>query len=353
MGPTGSNVGVATFPGQYFVMIPPIGSAYRHPDACPGAYPRMTLTELKYVVAVADERHFGRAAQRCFVSQPSLSAAIKNLEDELGVTIFERGKGEVLVTPVGAEVVAQARRALGEAARVKTVAAQGRNPLDGPLRLGVIHTVAPYLLPDLVAALARSAPRMPLDIEENLTANLDGMLKGGLIDAAIVALPYGEPGLTVLPLYSEDFRVIVPAKHRWARRHAIRAEELASENLLLLNVGHCFRDQVLDACREFTRPAGQGKQGNSLETIRNMVTSGMGISVLPATAHTPKYATPLVRAIDFAPPAPSRRIVLAWRDAFPRRAALAVIAAAIPKLGLPIDAERATDPARDAMTTSA
>jgi DNA-binding transcriptional LysR family regulator len=122
---------------------------------------------------------------------------------------------------------------------------------------------------------------MPLDIEENLTANLDGMLKAGLIDAAIVALPYGEPGLTVLPLYSEDFRVIVPAKHRWARRHAIRAEELAGENLLLLNAGHCFRDQVLDACREFTRPTGQGKQGNSLETIRNMVTSGMGISVLP------------------------------------------------------------------------
>src|SRR5436190_7074625 len=201
----------------------------------------MTHTELKYIVAVATERHFGRAAERCFVSQPSLSAAIKNLEDELGVLIFERGKGEVLVTPVGAEVVAQARRALAEATRVKTVAAQGRNPLEGPLRLGVIHTVAPYLLPDLVAALARSAPRMPLDIEENLTANLDGMLKTGLIDAAIVALPYGEPGLTVLPLYGEDFRVIVPAKHRWARRHTIRADELASENLLLLNVGHCFR----------------------------------------------------------------------------------------------------------------
>ena len=139
----------------------------------------MTLTELRYVVAVATERHFGRAAERCFVSQPSLSAAVKNLEDELGVPIFERGKGEVLVTPIGAEVVAQARRALDEAARVKSVAAQGKNPLDGPLRLGVIHTVAPYLLPELVPALARSAPRMPLDIEENLTANLDTMLRGG------------------------------------------------------------------------------------------------------------------------------------------------------------------------------
>lgn len=298
----------------------------------------MTLTELRYVVAVADERHFGRAALRCFVSQPSLSAAVKNLEEELGVQIFERGKGEVLLTPVGGEIVAQARRTLDEAARVTMVATQGRNPLEGPLRLGVIHTVAPYLLPDLVAALAKAAPRMPLDIEENLTANLDAMLKAGLIDAAIVALPYGEPGVTVLPLYSEDFRVIVPARHRWARRHAIRADELAAENLLLLNVGHCFRDQVLDACREFARPANHGKQGNSLETIRNMVTSGMGVSVLPATALTPKYATPLVKAIDFAPPAPSRRVVLAWRDAFPRRAALDVIAGAIPRLGLPIEA---------------
>jgi LysR family hydrogen peroxide-inducible transcriptional activator len=297
----------------------------------------MTLTELKYVVAVATERHFGRAAERCFVSQPSLSAAVKNLEDELGVLIFERGKGEVLITPVGAEVVAQARRALEEAARVKVVAAQSRHPLDGPLRLGVIHTVAPYLLPELVTALARQAPRMPLDIEENLTANLDGMLRAGAIDAAVVALPYAAPGIVATPLYSENFRVIVPAKHPWARRRAIRPDELAAENLLLLNVGHCFRDQVLDACREFARPPGEGKQGNSLETIRNMVTSGLGISVLPATALTPKYATPLVRAIDFAAPAPSRRIVLASRDGFPRRAALAVIAATVRTLALPID----------------
>ena len=297
----------------------------------------MTLTEFKYIVAVAAERHFGRAAERCFVSQPSLSAAVKNLEDELGVQIFERGKGEVLVTPIGEEIVAQARRALDEATRVKAVAAQGKNPLEGPLKLGVIHTVAPYLLPELVAALARSAPKMPLDIEENMTANLDAMLKAGAIDAAIVALPYEAHGLTVLPLYSEAFRVIVPARHRWARRRTIRAEELPAENLLLLSVGHCFRDQVEDACHEFARSPSQGKQGNSLETIRNMVTSGMGVSVLPATALTAKYATLLLKAIDFAPPAPSRRIVLAWRDGFPRQAALAAVAAAIPKLGLPLE----------------
>ena len=297
----------------------------------------MTLTELRYVVAVATERHFGRAAERCFVSQPSLSAAVKNLEEELGVPIFERGHGEVLVTPIGAEVVAQAQRALDEAARVKSIAAQGKNPLAGPLRLGVIHTVAPYLLPELVPALARSAPRMPLDIEENLTANLDMMLRAGAIDAAIVALPYEAPGIAVTALYSEDFRVIVPAKHPWARRRKVGPDELATQPLLLLNVGHCFRDQVLDACHEFTRPPAAGKEGNSLETIRNMVASGMGISVLPATALTPKYAMPLVKAIDFEPPPPSRRIVLASRSAFPRQAALAALAAAIPKLALPIE----------------
>lgn len=297
----------------------------------------MTLTELRYVVAVAAERHFGRAAERCFVSQPSLSAAVKNLEDELGVQIFERGKGEVLVTPIGEEVIGQAKRALDEAARVKAVALAGKNPLRGPLKLGIIHTVAPYLLPELVAALNRSAPHMPLDIEENLTANLDAMLRSGAIDAAIVALPYEASGIDVIELYSEKFRVIVPAKHRWARRRTIRPDELAEENLLLLNVGHCFRDQVLDACHEFVRPPTQGKEGNSLETIRNMVTSGMGISVLPATALTPKYSLPLVKAIDFTTPVPSRRIVLASREGFPRAAALVAIAAVIPRLALPIE----------------
>jgi LysR family hydrogen peroxide-inducible transcriptional activator len=297
----------------------------------------VTLTELRYVVAVAAERLVGRAADRCFVSQPSLSAAVKNLEDELGVLIFERGKGEVLVTPIGEEIVAQARRALEEAERVKAVARHGRNPLVGPLRVGVIHRVAPYLLPDLVAALAAAAPRMPLDIEENLTANLDEMLKSGLIDAAIVALPYGGAGIDVVPLYTEAFRVIVPRKHPWARRKSVHPDELAEENLLLLNVGHCFRDQVLDACREFARAPSPGKQGNSLETIRNMVMSGMGISVLPATALTPKYANPLARAIDFAPPPPTRRLVIAARSGFPRAAAIRAMVDAVSRLDLPIE----------------
>lgn len=296
----------------------------------------MTLTELRYIVAVADERHFGRAAQRCFVSQPSLSASVKHLEEELGVRLFERGKGDVLLTRVGEEVVAQARRVLAEAERVKTVARQGSNPLLGPLRLGIIHTIAPYLLPELVIALRQAAPQMPLDIEENMTANLDQMLHAGLLDAAILALPYEASNMMVIPLYEEAFQVIVPAGHPWSRRKSVRPDELASENLLLLNVGHCFRDQVLDVCHEFVRPPTPGKAGNSLETIRNMVTSGMGISVLPATALTPKYATPLVRAIPFAPPEPTRRVVLVARSGFPRMPALDTIRRVIPRLPLPI-----------------
>jgi LysR family hydrogen peroxide-inducible transcriptional activator len=296
----------------------------------------MTLTELKYIIAVAAERHFGRAAQRCFVSQPSLSAAVKKLEDELGVLIFERGKHEILVTAIGAEVIAQARRAVEEAERIKAVARQGKNPLAGTFRLGVIHTIAPYLLPDLVVELRKLAPQMPLDIEENLTANLDQMLKGGLIDAAILALPYEAAGVEITPLYDEEFRVIVPAKHAWARRRTVATDELAAENLLLLSIGHCFRDQVLGACHEFARAPASGKQGNSLETIRNMVASGMGVSVLPASALTPKYSNPLVRALDFAAPRPSRRVVLACRQGFPRRTAIETIARAIARVDLPI-----------------
>ena len=296
----------------------------------------MTLTELKYVVAVAAERHFGRAAERCFVSQPSLSAAVKNLEEELGVQIFERGKGDVLVTPIGEEVVAQARRTLEEADRVKAVAKHGRDPLDGPLRLGVIHTVAPYLLPDLVGALRRGAPGMPLDVEENTTATLDRMLKAGELDAVILALPYDGPGIETVPLYEEVFRVVAPAKHALARKKTVAVEELDAGELLLLPMGHCFRDQVLDACHEFSRPPEAGRQGNSLETLRSMVASGLGVTVLPATALTPRHANRLVRTIEFSPPRPVRRIALASRRGFHRPAALEKLVAAIRGLDLPV-----------------
>jgi LysR family hydrogen peroxide-inducible transcriptional activator len=211
----------------------------------------MTLTELKYLIAVADEQHFGRAAERSFVSQPSLSAAIKNVEQELGVRVFERSKRGVKLTDVGVEIVAQARRTLDEAARIKTVAKQGKGRYR--LRLGVIHTIAPYLLPQLVAALRKLAPEMSLDIEENMTANLDRLLKTGELDAAILALPYEAPGIEVEPLYDEEFQVVVPQRHPLAQRRRIPVGELDGGELLLLPVGHCLRDQVLGACTEFSQ----------------------------------------------------------------------------------------------------
>ena len=297
----------------------------------------MTLTELTYLIAVAEERHFGRAAERSHVSQPSLSAAIKNIEDELGVRVFERGKRGVAVTEVGSEIVAQARRALEEAARIKTVAKRGKNQLRGVLKLGVIHTIAPYLLPQLVAALRKLAPEMPLDIEENITANLDRLLKAGEIDVAILALPYEAPGIAVEPLYDEEFQVVVPAQHALSTRRTVPVEELDGGELLLLPVGHCLRDQVLGACTEFSRPPPPGRLGNSLETLRSMVASGLGISVLPATALVDRYRSPLVKAIRFAEPRPLRRIALVWRRAFARPAAVRKIVEAIRGLDLPVE----------------
>lgn len=296
----------------------------------------MTLTELKYIVAVAETRHFGQAAERCFVSQPSLSASVKNLEEELGVQLFERGKRGVFLTEAGEQIIAQARRALEEADRVKVVARQGRDPLKGVLRLGIIHTIAPYLLPDLVASLRRLAPEMPLDVEENTTANLDRMLRAGEVDAVILALPYDVPGVETVPLYEESFQVVAPARHPLARRKSVAANELDAGELLLLPVGHCFRDQILDACHEFSRPPEPGRQGNSLETLRSMVASGLGVTVLPATALTSRHANPLVKAVDFADPSPTRRIALASRRGFHRAAALEKLVAAIRGLDLPV-----------------
>ena len=296
----------------------------------------MTLTELKYVVAVAEARHFGHAAERCFVSQPSLSASVKNLEEELGVTLFERGKRGVFLTEAGERIVAQARRTLEEAERVKAVARQGRDPLKGVLRLGIIHTIAPYLLPQLVAALRRSAPEMPLDVEENTTANLDRMLKAGELEAVILALPYAGPGIEAVPLYEEKFRFVAPAKHALARRKSVAVEELDAGELLLLPVGHCFRDQVLDACNEFSRPPEAGRQGNSLETLRSMVASGLGVSVLPATALTARHFSPLVKSVEFAAPCPVRRVALASRSGFHRPAALKKLVDAVRGLDLPV-----------------
>lgn len=289
----------------------------------------MTFNELRYIVAVAQEKNFGRAAVKCSVSQPALSVAIQKLEEELRAPLFERGKSEVTVTVLGERIVEQAQRVLEEALRIREIAQSGRNQLVGVLRLGVIYTVAPYLLPDLIPALLERAPQMPLDIEENVTESLEVSLKTGRIDAAIVALPFAPPGVITTFLYEEPFQVVVPLGHKWAKRKSVQPAELADEHTILLSVGHCFRDQVLDSCPELNRADARVTRTNSLETVRNMVASGLGISVLPRDALTPKYHSRLVVPVPFAKPAPTRRVALAARKSFPRPEAIAAIRDAV------------------------
>ena len=305
----------------------------------------MTLTELKYIVAVARAKHFGHAAEACFVAQPTLSVAIKKLEDELGVTLFERGGSEVSVTPLGAQIVAQAERVLEQTAAIKELAKQNKDPLAGPLRLGVIYTIGPYLLPPLVKRLIDTVPQMPLVLQENYTHKLLELLRQGELDAAIVALPLPEHGMAMQTLYDEPFVVAMPRSHPWAKRKEIPADDLKLETMLLLGAGHCFRDQVLEVCPEMARysaPAmGHGGmqrtfEGSSLETIRHMVASGIGLTVLPrASVADMQDPNGLLTYVPFAAPAPSRRVVILWRKSFTRRAAIDAVAQAVGECRLP------------------
>ncbi len=282
----------------------------------------MTLTELRYIVALAREGNFSRAAEYCSVSQPTLSVAIARLEDELGVQLFERGKGFVSPSNVGKLVVEQAQHALGEAEKVRQIAMAGRNQLEGPLRLGVIHTVCPYLLPQLIVALRSVAPAMPLAIEENMTATLADMLRENALDVVIIALPFDIPGVLTRPLYDESFKVIVPRGHAWETREFIDTEEVAGDEILLLKAGNCFRDQVLGACPQVSSPETDVRLGHSIGTIRCMVASGLGVSILPDGALRHPYSNDLISLIPFRPPEPSRRIALAWRNGFVRPKAI-------------------------------
>jgi len=288
----------------------------------------MTLIELKFVVAVAQERNFRRAADKCFVTQPALSLGIKKLEEELGVMIFERSRTEVSLTEIGAKIVEQANTVLEQASNLKEMAKLGTNQLDGLFKLGMIHSVGPYLLPEIIPILRKTAPNMPLEIEETLTANLEAQLRNGIIDAAIIALPFDVPGVQTKALYDEDFAVVVPIDHRWVNRKNIEPDELSEEKVLLLNSGHCFSNQVTQACPELSRK-GEILQGNSLETIRNMVASNLGITVLPCSATADRYNSPLIKVIPFTKPTPTRRIAIAWRKSFVRIEAVEKIAESI------------------------
>jgi LysR family transcriptional regulator, hydrogen peroxide-inducible genes activator len=291
----------------------------------------MTLNELKYIVAVARERHFGRAAETCFVSQPTLSVAVKKLEEELGISLFERRKGEVSITPIGELVVNQAQRVLEEASAVRQLALQGQGQLTTPLRLGAIYTIGPYLLPHLIPRVADAAPQMSLIVEENYTAVLTERLRRGDLDAIILSLPFDEPGIATLPLYEEPFVLLLPAAHPLTQNAEVTVEELRREDVLLLGAGHCFRDQVLEVCPDCIakRSDGQPRQmfeGSSLETIRYMVASGLGVTVLPCSAAgAERFSQRLLEVRHFAGNTPSRVVALAWRKSFPRPEAIEVL----------------------------
>ncbi|MBI5108380.1 MAG: hydrogen peroxide-inducible genes activator [Rhodocyclales bacterium] len=297
----------------------------------------MTLTELRYILALSRERHFGRAADKCNVAQPTLSVAVKKLEDELGVALFERSAGEVRVTPIGADVVAQAERTLAEASRVAEIAAAGKDPLAGPLRLGVIYTIGPWLLPALVPRVKALAPQMPLYIAEGYTENLLERLKASELDVLVLALPIEEPGLVAQPVYEEAFRTLVPAAHPWAKLKTLNPAQLLDEPLLMLGSGNCFRDQVLDLCTRASQgESPQVLEGSSLETIRHMVSSGVGVTVMPSSSvDSIPEDDPLLRVKHFTKPSPMRRVGLVWRSSFPRHKAIDVMRQAVLDCRLP------------------
>lgn len=295
----------------------------------------MKLSSLRYLVAFADEGSFSKAAERCHVSQPTMSVAIKNLEDELGVVLIERHKGHVTLTELGWQVVGQARKTLDEAKRIQQVAQLGKDPLAGTFRLGVIHTIGPYLLPELIGAMREVAPETHLFIEESMTALLADYLKYGTVDAAIIALPFDIPGIQVQALYDEPFQMVVPKGHALAERKKIASSEVRGDDVLVLKAGNCFREQVLDACPDISHADASTHEGHSIETVRCMVASGYGISVLPAGALGGLYQSDMVHAIPFEEPAPSRRVALAWRRGFTRPQAIKAIIAAVRRIDNP------------------
>ncbi|HEX2583684.1 MAG TPA: LysR substrate-binding domain-containing protein [Steroidobacteraceae bacterium] len=295
----------------------------------------MTLTELRYIVALAEEQHFGRAAERCHVSQPTLSIAIKRLEDELAVVLFERGKQGVLVTPLGKQIVLMAGKMLDQAAQIKDVANSDKEQLQGPLALGTLPTIGPYLLPQFIPLLQEMAPGLTLYVEEDHQASLAAKLREGELDAILITAPFNEPDIVVQPLFDEPFVLLLPAHHPLVHKDSITATDLNAGEVLLLREGHSFRDQVTEAFPHLRAVAGDQAtprfiQGSTLETLRHMVASGLGITILPQTAtETSQYSSKQLTTRPFAAPVPKRTLCLAWRVSFPRHKSIDMLRKAI------------------------
>jgi LysR family transcriptional regulator, hydrogen peroxide-inducible genes activator len=290
----------------------------------------MNLRDLRYLVALADERHFGKAAERCFVSQPTLSAQVRKLEEYLGVPLVERQPKRVALTPTGEKVVRRARTLLQEADAIVDLARTDRDPLAGALKLALIPTVGPYLLPHVVGRLRKELPRLKLMLYEYQTEPLLQKLRAGDIDLGIVALPVVFDGLEAAELYDEPFMLAVPAAHALADVERVKLDDLRGETLLLLEDGHCLRDQALEVCSRIRVNEAQDYRATSLETLRQMVAAGHGVTLLPElAAETPVGTARGLRIKPFARPAPSRTLGAVWRKSTTRGPAIEAIVAAV------------------------
>jgi LysR family hydrogen peroxide-inducible transcriptional activator len=292
----------------------------------------MTLSEFRYIVAVAQELHFGRAAKKCFVSQPTLSVAVKKIEEELGVTLFERHQHEVSITPIGQIIISQAEVVLNETKTLKELANQNKDGLSGELKLGVIYTVGPYLLPKLIPVINRQVADLILIIEEDYTENLFNKLKAGEIDVAILANPFDHPGIVTEVLYQEPFMVALPSNHPLTKKKKLKADDLLDDTMLLLKAGNCFRDQVVKVCPSCISPVGNNThiqktlQSSSIETIRQMVAAGAGITILPSSSiNAQSGLNGLLEYRPFTNPSPYREIIIAYRKSFPGIKAIELI----------------------------
>ncbi|MBL1141433.1 MAG: LysR family transcriptional regulator [Proteobacteria bacterium] len=292
----------------------------------------MTLSEFRYIVAVAKELHFGRAAERCFVSQPTLSVAVKKIEEELGVALFERHQHEISVTPIGEAIIKQAELILNETNNLKEIAKQNKDELKGELKLGVIYTIGPYLLPRLIPVVSKQAPELTLIIEEDFTHNLSVKLKSGEIDIAILSNPFEESGISTEILYKEAFQVALPKEHPLTKKKKLKADDLLNDTMLLLKAGNCFRDQIVELCPSCINPLGEDKniqktlESSSIETIRQMVAAGVGITILPSLSiEAQPGLNSLLEYRPFSNPVPYREVIIAYRKSFPRKKAIELV----------------------------
>lgn len=296
----------------------------------------MTLTELRYIAILANVQHFGRAAEQCFVSQPTLSIAVKKIEAELGVEIFERSKNLVYLTPIGKKIVEQSLKVLDEASTIKDIASTGKDQLNVPLSLGAIFTIGPYLLPSFLSSLKKIAPDMPLIIEEGYTNSLKKRLLNGEVDVIIVARPFEEPDVVVQPLFDEPFMAVLSREHPLATRDSLDLKSIEKENILIFKDGDCFGEPIMQALDNINQNTSNQislsieTKIRSLETLCYMISSGLGISIMPMSAtQAPTFQSTNLVSVPFRNNILKRSIAMAWRASFPRHEAIDTVRKAI------------------------